>query len=211
MMSGMGRIFSYENSPPNPQLPDPKKALKKLYRDDKEFHFMFENDFASNGNDGEMMYQNTRWKFQTEWRLGYMDEHGYEAEAHFGRYFGKMQWLFPYVGFDWRYRKMHGDEIEKNIFGQYNTKDLRNALCFGVQYTLPFMIVADGRIDSDGKMRLQLMREDIPLSKRLRMSLMYNSDFEYMGGLKYILSKNLALSAHYDSDMGLGGGFTFTY
>lgn len=211
MMSGMGRIFSYENSPPNPQLPDPKKALKKLYRDDKEFHFMFENDFSSNGNDGEMMYQNTRWKFQTEWRLGYMDEHGYEAEAHFGRYFGKMQWLFPYVGFDWRYRKMHGDEIEKNIFGQYNTKDLRNALCFGVQYTLPFMIVADGRIDSDGKMRLQLMREDIPLSKRLRMSLMYNSDFEYMGGLKYILSKNLALSAHYDSDMGFGGGFTFTY
>ncbi len=211
MMSGMGRIFSYEDSPPNPQLPDPKKALKKLYRDDKEFHFMFENDFASNGNDGEMMYMNTRWKFQTEWRLGYMDKHGYESEAHFGRYFGKMQWLFPYVGFDWRYRKTHSDEIEKNIFGQYNTKALRSALCFGVQYTLPFMIVADGRIDSDGKLRLQLMREDIPLSKRLRMSLMYNSDFEYMGGLKYILSKKIALSAHYDSDMGLGGGFTFTY
>ncbi|MDP1801618.1 MAG: multicopper oxidase domain-containing protein [Bacteroidota bacterium] len=211
MMSGMGRIFSYENSPPNPQLPDPKKALRKLYRDDREFHFMFENDFASNGNDGEMMYMNTRWKFQTEWRLGYMNEHGYEAEAHFGRYFGKMQWLFPYVGFDWRYRKMHSDEIEKNIFGQYNTKDLRSALCFGVQYTLPFMVVADGRIDSDGKFRLQLMREDIPLSKRLRMSLMYNSDLEYMGGLKYILSKTFALSAHYDSDMGFGGGFTFTY
>ncbi len=211
MMSGMGKIFSYENSPPNPELPDPKKALKKLYRDDKEFHFMFENDFASNGNDGEMMYQNTRWKFQTEWRLGYMDKHGYETEAHFGRYFGKMQWLFPYVGFDWRYRKIHGDEIEKNIFGQYNTKDLRSALCFGVQYTLPFMVVADGRIDSDGKFRLQLMREDIPISKRLRMSLMYNSDFEYMGGLKYILSKSFALSAHYDSDMGFGGGMTLTY
>jgi len=211
MMSGMGRIFSYEDSPPNPKLPDPKKALKKLYRDDKEFHFMFENDFASNGNDGEMMYQNTRWKFQTEWRLGYMGEHGYEAEAHFGRYFGKMQWLFPYVGFDWRYRKMHSDRIEKNIFGQYNTKDLRSALCFGIQYTLPFMIVADGRVDSDGKFRLQLMREDIPISKRLRMSLMYNSDLEYMGGLKYIFSKSFALSAHYDSDMGFGGGFTFTY
>lgn len=211
MMSGMGRIFSYENSPPNAQLPNPKKALRKLYQDDKEFHFMFENDFASNGNDGEMMYQNTRWKFQTEWRLGYMDKHGYEAEAHFGRYFGKMQWLFPYVGFDWRYRKMHDNEIEKNIFGQYNTKALRNALCFGVQYTLPFMVIVDGRIDSDCKLRLQLMREDIPLSKRLRMTLMYNSDLEYMGGLKYILSKTFALSAHYDSDMSFGGGMTLTY
>lgn len=211
MMSGMGRIFSYENSPPNAQLPDPKKALRKLYKDDREFHFMFENDFASNGNDGEMMYMNTRWKFQTEWRLGYMDEHGYEAEAHFGRYFGKMQWFFPYVGFDWRYRKMHTDEIEKNVFGQYNTKDLRSALCFGLQYTLPFMVVADGRIDSDGKFRLQLMREDIPLSKRLRMSLMYNSDLEYMAGLRYILSKKFALSAHYDSDMGFGAGLTITY
>jgi FtsP/CotA-like multicopper oxidase with cupredoxin domain len=211
MMSGMGRIFSYENSPPNPELPNPKQALKKVYAEDKEFHFMFENDLASNGNDGQMMYQNTRWKFQTEWRLGYGDMHGYEAEAHFGRYFGKMQWLFPYVGFDWRYRKMGIDEVEKNIFGQANTKDLRNALCFGVQYTLPMLIVADGRIDSDGRFRLQFMREDIPLSKRLRMALMYNSDFEYMAGLKYILTKKFSLSAHYDSDMGLGAGFTFSY
>jgi hypothetical protein len=101
--------------------------------------------------------------------------------------------------------------VEKNIFGQANTKDLRNALCFGVQYTLPMLIVADGRIDSDGRFRLQFMREDIPLSKRLRMALMYNSDFEYMAGLKYILTKKFSLSAHYDSDMGLGAGFTFSY
>ena len=37
MMSGMGRIFSYDNSPPNPDLPDPEKALRKLYRDDRAF------------------------------------------------------------------------------------------------------------------------------------------------------------------------------
>ena len=29
MMSGMGRIFTYEDSPPNPQIPDPEKGLKK--------------------------------------------------------------------------------------------------------------------------------------------------------------------------------------
>lgn len=211
MMSGMGRIFTYENSPPNPQLPDAKKALKKLYKDDKEFHFMFQNDFASNGNDGEMMYMNTRWKLQTEWRLGYDAKMGFETEAHFGRYIGKMQWLYPYIGFDFRYRKMGMDDIEKDLFGQSNTKDLRNALCIGVQYTLPMLIIADARFDSEGKFRLQLMREDIPLTKRLRMALMYNSDFEYMAGLKYIVTKKIAISTHYDSDMGLGAGFTFTY
>jgi CopA family copper-resistance protein len=211
MMSGMGRIFSYENSPPNPELPDPKKALKKLYKEDKEFHFMINNDFASNGNDGEMMLQNTRWKFQTEWRLGYGSNAGYEAESHFGRYIGKMQWLFPYVGFDFRYRKMGRDEVEKNVFGQKNTKDLRNAICLGIQYTLPMLIVADARFDSEGKFRFQLMREDIPLTKRLRMTLMGNSDFEYMAGLKYYVTKTISLSTHYDSDMGFGAGFTLTY
>ncbi|MBL7931083.1 MAG: multicopper oxidase domain-containing protein [Bacteroidia bacterium] len=211
MMSGMGRIFSYENSPPNPQLPNPEKAIKKLYADDREFHFMIQNDFASNGNDGEMMYMNTRYNLQAEWRLGYMGEHGYEVETHFGRYVGRMQWLFPYAGFDYRYRRMGIDEVEKNIFGQANTKDERKALCIGVQYTLPLLFIADGRIDSDGKFRLQLMREDIPLTKRLRLNVMGNSDLEYMAGLKYVLDKTFSLSAHYDSDMGFGAGFTFMY
>ena len=63
---------------------------------------MFMNDFASNGNDGEMSYMNTRYNLQVEWRLGYMDYHSYEVETHFGRSIEKMQWLFPYAGFDWR-------------------------------------------------------------------------------------------------------------
>jgi hypothetical protein len=172
---------------------------------------MIQNDFASNGNDGELMYMNTRWNLQAEWRLGYNAMHGYETETHLGRYIGKMQWLFPYVGFDWRYRKMEMGETERNLFGQINTKDQRAVVCVGIQYTLPMLITADARFDTDGKIRLQLMREDIPISKRIRLGVMYNSDFEYMAGLKYILSKKFSLSAHYDSDMGLGGGFTFTY
>ncbi len=211
MMSGMGRIFSYENSPTNTQLPDPKKALKNLYKDDKEYHFMIANDFATNGNDGKMMYQNTRYSLQAEWRLGYNDAHGYEGEMHFGRYIGKMQWLFPYLGFDWRYRKMKMNETERNIFNPTSTKDERTAYCAGIQYTLPMLLIADLRIYSDGELRLQLMRDDIPVSKRLRLSLMGNSDKEYMVGLKYVLNKSLQLSTHYDSDMGLGAGITVSY
>jgi len=209
MMSGMGRIFSYADSPPNPELPDPEKAIKKLYRDDREFHFMVHNDFATNGNDGEAVAANTRWKLQGEWRLGYTAHHGQEIETHLGRYFDRMQWLLPYVGYDWRQRKSH--EMEDNIFGNANSKDHRSALCLGIQYTLPMLITADARMDSDGYFRFQLMREDIPLTDRLRFDFMVNTDLEYMTMWRYIVTKNLAATAHYDSDMGWGAGITFSY
>lgn len=209
MMSGMGRIFSYENSPPNPQLPDPASALKKIYHDDKRFYYAATVGLESNGSDGEMFLSNTRWMLQTEWRVGLNDTKGYESETHIGKLIGRNQWLMPYIGFDWRYRKNSGDE--KNIFGQTNTKDERKTVCFGLQYTLPMLVKADARIDTDGKLRAQLSREGIPLTTRLRMSFMLNSDKEYMAGFRYIITKYISLSTHYDSDMQLGAGITVHY
>jgi len=115
----------------------------------------------------------------------------------------------PYVGYDWRQRKSH--EMEDNIFGNANSKDHRSALCLGIQYTLPMLITADARMDSDGYFRFQLMREDIPLTDRLRFDFMVNTDLEYMTMWRYIVTKNLAATAHYDSDMGWGAGITFSY
>ena len=211
MMSGMGRVFSYMDQQPNPLIPNPKLAQRKLFADDRRMHFMFQNDLATNGNDGEMMLQNTRWSIGSEWRLGYGDMHGYETETHIGRYFGKMQWLMPFIGFDWRYRKMGIDEHEKNLFGQSNTKDNRAVLSIGVNYTLPMLIRFQTEVFTDGIVRLQLMREDIPISKRLRFAFMVNTDKEYMTGLHYILNRNLSLRTHYDSDMGFGAGISFSY
>lgn len=211
MMSGMGRIFTYENQAPNPLIPNPKLAQRMLFADDRMPHFMIENDFATNGNDGMMMLQNTRWSLGTEWRLGYHAMHGYETETHIGRYIGKMQWFMPFIGFDWRYRKMAHNEVEQNLFGQKNTKDNRAQFSLGLEYTLPMLVRFQAEVYQDGNLRLQLMREDIPLAKRLRMSFMVNTDMEYMGGLRYILNRNFALSAHYDSDMGFGAGLTLSY
>ena len=210
MMAGMGRVFTYENQAPNLLIPNPKLAQRKLFADDRAFHFMAENDFATNGNDGMAMVQNTRWSLGTEWRLGYNDMHGYEAEFHLGRYIGKMQWLMPFVGFDWRYRKKDG-EMEKNIFGQENTKDRRAVLSLGVNYTLPMLVVAQAEVFQDGNVRLQLMREDIPVSKRLRMGFMVNTDTEFMLDARYILKRNLSIRTHYDSDMGFGLGLNLNY
>ncbi len=210
MMAGMGRVFTYENQAPNPLIPNPKLAQRKLFADDRAFHFMAENDFATNGNDGMAMIQNTRWSLGAEWRIGYNDMHGYEAEFHLGRYIGKMQWLMPFIGFDWRYRRMNG-EIESNIFGQENTKDKRAVLSAGVNYTLPMLVIAQAEVFQDGNVRLQLMREDIPVSKRLRMGFMVNTDTEFMLDARYIFKRNLSLRTHYDSDMGFGFGFSLNY
>jgi CopA family copper-resistance protein len=211
MMAGMNRVFSYENQVPNPYLPNKEKAYKKLQRESNEFHFMFENDLATNGNDGMVMFQNTRWSFGTEWRLGYNEHHGYETETHIGRYIGKMQWFMPFVGFDWRYRKFGMDEQETNLFNQSNSKDNRNLLSLGFNYTLPMLIIFQSEVFHNGDIRFQLMREDIPISKRIRAGFMLNTDKEYMFDLSYIMSKNLKLRTHYDSDMGYGIGLTFNY
>ena len=211
MMSGMGRVFSYKNQAPNPLITNPKLAQRKLFADDRKFHVMAENDFASNGNDGMIMFQNTRWSIGNEWRLGYTAHHGQEVETHVGRYLGKMQWLMPFIGFDWRYRKLDMGEVEKNLFEQKNTKDNRKQFSLGVQYTLPMLVQAQAEVYQDGNIRLQIMREDIPISKRLRMGFMVNSDREYMGDLKYILNRNFSIRTHYDSDMGFGTGLSINY
>ena len=210
MMAGMNRVFSYEEQAPNPYLPNKIWAYKKLQSESNKFHFMAENDFATNGNDGMLIFHNTRWSFGTEWRLGYNDEHGYEMETHIGRYVGKNQWFMPFIGFDWRYRNQNG-EVEKNLFGQTNTKDQRAVLSLGAKYKLPMLVEFQGEVFMDGNVKFQLMREDIPISPRLRWAFMVNTDKEYMTGFKYITTRNLGISTHYDSDMGIGFGVTLNY
>lgn len=211
MMSGMNRVFSYEDSQPNPYLPNKEKAYKILQAESNQIHFMIENDFATNGNDGQMMLQNARWSITSEWRLGYNDHHGYESETHIGRYIGRNQWFMPFIGFDARYRKLANGEVEQNLFGQKSTKDKRLQASLGFAYTLPMLVVFQAEVYHDGNVRAQLMREDIPISKRLRMAFMVNTDKEFMTGFKYIVRKNIGITSHYDSDMGLGIGVNINY
>jgi hypothetical protein len=209
MMSGMGRIFEYENSPPKPEVPDPKMAQHMVYMDDRMIHPYAKVSAESNGSDGELMFSNTRYRLQTEWRVGLNSSSGYESESHIGRYLGRMQYWFPYVGWDFRYRTGHLGE--KTLFGQADTKNNRKVFCAGVEYLLPMLVTADARIDMHGRLRFQLSREGIPVTGRLRLNFMVNTDKEYMAGLQYIVTKYFSLSTHYDSDMGYGAGVTVVY
>jgi CopA family copper-resistance protein len=210
MMAGMGNVISYQNSPPNPQLPDKAVAWRQFKRSGQMIHPTATIGLESNGSDATFMLPGNRFELQGLWHLGLTPEHGREVELNFGRYLGKMQWLFPYVGLDYHYKKV-GAEIEKNWLGQISNKNDRKTFVAGLQYTLPMLVMADARVDGNGKFRFQLGRQDIPLTNRLRGNFMWNTDKEYAAGIRYIVRKWLALSTHYDSDMGLGAGIAIIY
>jgi hypothetical protein len=215
MMAGMGRVFTYENSPVNPELPDVAKAYSMFKKDNIMYHFMAKVGLESNGSDGEAMISSNRYALLQMGHLGLSSHHGYESETNFGRYLGKMQWWFPYIGFDYHYKKIEGIKTEQsdynNLFGQISDKNDRKTFVVGLQYTLPMLLVADARIDGNGKFRFQLGREDVPITNRTRLNFMWNTDKEYAVGLRYILTKWFSISTHYDSDMGYGAGLTLTY
>ena len=210
MMAGMNRVFAIGDNQ-NPLLPDKAAAYRMLQKESNMWHLMAENDFATNGNDGRAMIANTRWELNAEWRLGYIAHHGYEVETQLGRYVDRMQWLKPFIGFNYHYRKIARNNIEKNLFGQASTKDERKTFSAGIMYKLPMLVDLQAEIFTDGIVRFQLKREDIPLTARLRGAFMVNTDKEYMAGLKYIVTKNFGISTHYDSDMSWGAGITLTY
>ncbi len=187
-----------------------------LSKDKKSFVTVDKPCTKINGSDGESMFANTRYKLSTMWHLGYHDMHGYESETVFGRYLGRMQWWYPYIGFDYHYKieggpkNIFGSET-KNWFGQTSNKNNRLTIVAGIAYTLPMLFVADLRIDGDGKLRFQFGREDVPITKRLRFNMIINTDKEYAAGFRYIATKYISLGTHYDSDMGLGAGIIITY
>jgi hypothetical protein len=217
MMAGMGRVFTYENSTVNPELPDAEASYNKFRKnkDQNMKHLMVRAGIETNGSDGEAMVSENRYALKELWHIGYTPHHGYESETLFGRYLGVNQWWFPYIGFDYHYKKLDVDATKekdyKNLFTQVSNKNNRKTFVVGVEYTLPWLVLSDARVDGNGKFRFQLSREDIPVTQRLRFNFMGNTDKEYAVGLRYIVSKWFALSSHYDSDMGLGAGVTLTY
>lgn len=208
MMAGMNRVFEV-GTYDNPLLPDKEKAYRMLQRESNMKHFMIRNDFATNGNDGMLMLQDARWALTSEWSLGYNAMHGYEVETHLGRYVDNNQWLQVFVGFDWNKHDMD-NPMEKTLFAQETDRE-SGLFSAGFVYRLPMLVDFQAEVYHTGKVRLQLMREDIPVSKRLRAGFMVNTDKEYMGDLSYVLTRNMSIRTHYDSDMGFGLGLTLTY
>lgn len=198
MMAGMGRVFSYENSPPNTQVP-PTKANWNFFKkeDERMIHPMFNLAMQSNGLFGHAMVSNNYYFAATEFHAN--PKYGFEIENKFGRYFGAQQFLTGYVGFQAERKKEHG-RWENEVFGT-----------LGFEYTLPMFVKADARVNTNGRFRLQLSREDIALSRRFRADAMWNTDKEYQFGLRYIFAKRWQITTNYHNEYKFGGGITYSY
>ena len=70
----------------------------------------------------------------------------------------------PYVGF----RTQKTDDLQKTWFGQNVMPKSQNVAIAGFRYILPFLLIADANVDQNGKVRLELGREGIKISPRIR-------------------------------------------
>lgn len=222
MMAGMGRIFSYEDSKPNPQLPNRKLAWKDFMKDNRMVSSMAMLDLQSNKIHAETMTMfGPRWANLNEFHSNWNFDH-FDGNFKVGRFLGKFQWALPYAGF--RIQKSHeimesqmakemGMEYhgKKTWFGQNKAPKDRAAAIVGMQYLLPMLVTADASVDHNGKVLLELSREDIPISRRIRGNFSLNSDGEFKTGLRYILQKWVSVSGNYDNEMGWGAGITLNY
>ena len=207
MMGGMGKVFEYENSVPNPQLPNKEAAYRKFLKTNQMISTKAMLDVASNKLHFENMTMvGARWMNVNEFHSNYKFDH-YEGSVKVGRFLGKYQWAMPYVGF--RTQKTH--DLAKTWFGQNVMPKNENVAIAGIRYILPFLVTADANVDHNGKVRLELGREGIPISPRIRGSFAVNSDKEFDFGLKYIVQKWVSISTNYDSEFGFGAGLTFMY
>ncbi|MFZ1699757.1 MAG: multicopper oxidase domain-containing protein [Pyrinomonadaceae bacterium] len=200
MMAGMGRVFSYADSPPNTQVAPTEKNWNYFKKEDERMtHSMFNLSAQSNGVFGHAKIANNYYFASTEFHAN--PKYGFEVENKFGRYFGAHQFFVGYVGFEIdRERERRGEPWDTEVYGTA-----------GFEYTLPMFVKADGRINTKGRFRLQLSRDDLALSRRLRLNAMWNTDKEYELGLKYIFAKRWQISGNYYNRYGFGGGITYNY
>lgn len=197
MMAGMARVVSYENSPPNTQVSE--KDQKKLFHEDRMWWYWGITKIASNGIYGDAVVSNNYNSFNLDYRVSYQNE--YEFQADYQRYIDKNQFLSLFLGADIR-----------NTFKESKSNDEeRQVAVVGIRYLLPMFVLAELRLDHTGRPRFQLAREDIPLTRRLRLALSANTDQEYNIDFDYFIWRFLSIHASYDSEYKYGAGLTFLW
>lgn len=195
MMSGMARVVSYENSPPNKQVSE--KDQRKLFREDMKWYGWGVTKIATDGVFGNAQVSNVRNEIGTTYRVSYKDQ--YEFQPYYQRFIDKRQFFSAFIGADVR-----------NTFTikEGDTEKDRRVAVVGARYLLPLFIESELRLDHTGDVRFQLSREDIPLTRRLRLSVSANTDKEFNIDFDHFIAKNFSIHASYDSEYKYGVGLT---
>ncbi|MBF9252171.1 multicopper oxidase domain-containing protein [Pontibacter sp. 172403-2] len=204
MMSGMARVFSYNDYRRNKLLGN--YPLKFLLNETNPIFILGEATLASHRQELDLRLFNTRNSLNINAEVGgWYSNKGYEVNVDYAR------WLTDY------FRVYAGGRFESHM-GRQATKDSDvqefgrsdNVGVVGVRYLLPLFVNADLSIDHTGQARLSL---DGVWWLFPRTELFYYGDTEkeFMVGLEQILSRDFSLTGSYHSDYGIGGGLSFRF
>ncbi len=195
MMAGMARVVRYEESAPNKQLTPQQQ--QKLFKDDRMTYLWGQTKIASDAVFGYANLVGNRGIFNTTYRFSYKRK--YEFQPDYQHFLDKRQFLAAYIGADIRNTRQvteNGKRIDRKVG------------VMGVRYLLPMFIQTELRMDHLGNVRFQLSRNDIPLTRRLRLSLSANTDKEFNIDFDQYIGKRFSIHASYDSDYKYGVGLT---
>ena len=202
MMSGMARVFRYEDEP-GPSMP--LSASPSLNEHHSIGHASGLGEHAhdmsyiwgaasiqSNMSEGLLTWMNPKNDLQLAWEVGWegVDNPQYEIDAIYQRYFNPNFQAFAGYRFT-------------------NDEDAKDRAIAGINYRLPLMVWLNLSLDSEGDARLTLAKR-IQLTPRLGLfgDVFYDTgtQFEWSAGVDYTLTPHTSLTASYHSDYGLGAG-----
>ena len=196
MMSGMARVVRYDGFTPDPET----HAIRdEIYEEASPVFFYGHADILSNMTQGDLTVSSLLNIFSMEWKAGWDGVEGtdWESDLTYGRYFNRFTTVFA------------GVYAEGNDFTVDNER-----LIVGIRYLLPGNFHSSTWIDSDGEVRIKLIRE-LMLTPRLGIfgDVEYDTreQWSYQAGLSYTLTQALSVTALWESHYGVGAGVTLRF
>ena len=190
MMSGMARIFSYQEAGAEhmPHLGEHSHDM---------WHFWGVASLQSHMSDGMLTLMNSRNDLLLNWEIGWenVEDTQHEVDAVYQRYFNA------------DFQAFLGARLT-------NDEDAENRAIIGFNYRLPLIVWANVSLDSEGDARITLAKR-FQLTSRLnafgRVEYDTNTKWEWSAGAEFTLNKPFSLIAQYHSDYGIGAGLSIRF
>jgi FtsP/CotA-like multicopper oxidase with cupredoxin domain len=202
MMSGMARVFRYEDEEP---IASPATAIEAPPEDHTLAHATglgeHQHDMSymwgaasiqTNMSEGLLTWMNPKNDLQLAWEVGWerVDNPEYEIDLLYQRYF------------DMNFQAFAGYRLT-------NQDDAKDRGLIGINYRLPLMAWLNVSLDTEGDARFTLSKR-FQLTPRLGAwgEVFYDTGtrWEWSAGADYTLTRHTSLTASYHSDYGPGVG-----
>ena len=204
MMSGMARVFRYEDefatAPPPISKPEDQSLdhAAGLGEHSHDMAYVWgAASIQSHMSEGLLTWMNPKNDLLLGWEVGWqgVDNPEYEIDALYQRYFNM--------------------NFQAFIGGRFtNDPDAEDRAVAGINYRLPLMVWANVSLDSEGDARFTLAKR-FQLTPRLgvwgRVEYDTNTRWEWTTVVDYTLTRSTSLTAQYHSQFGLGAGLLFRF